>query len=125
MSKIIFTDKTREVATMIEIQTDIMMGLMAAGIERRIKTSGKTPFLHGGLRSSVHSIKRGMKTYEVVADKNYAAAQEAGTVRGHRIVKYTTSGTGKGWFREAIEFTKLRSKEYAKTAAEAAGLRQI
>lgn len=35
--------------------------------------------------------------------KEYAAAQEVGTVRGRPIKKYNTAGTGKGYARKGVQ----------------------
>lgn len=120
-----FTDKSKEIASRSAVMSDLMMGLMASGIEIQLKTSGKTPFQHGGLRSHARAVKIAAGHYEVTDDQEYAAAQEAGTVRGHAITHYTTPGTGKGFFRDAIETVKARGDDYARTAASAAGLRSF
>lgn len=120
-----FTDHHREVLSRSTAMTDMMMGLMAAGIEIQLKTSGNTPFKHGGLRSHARHIKIRHAEYEVSDDQEYAAAQEAGTVRGHPIRNYTTGGTGKGFFKRSIETVKARGEEYAFTAARAHGLGEV
>lgn len=121
MVKAEFTSNLSEVTMKTRQTVDLMMGLMAAGIENQIKTSGDTPFLHGGLRSHARHIKLGPGKYQIVDDQEYAAAQETGTTRGHRMVNYSTPGTGPHYFQKAVDRIKERQAEYAETAIKATG----
>jgi hypothetical protein len=111
------------------------MGLMAAGIENKIKTGGEVPLLpkstkyaqRGALRASIRHMKLADGKYAVTAGTGspaaaYAAAQEAGITRGHTIKNYSTPGTGAHWFRHAIDEIKGRANEYAEIAKTSAGL---
>lgn len=118
---ITFDDESKEFLARSLVMADNMMGQMAAGIEIQIKTSGKTPYKKGGLRAHARHTKIAAAHYEVTDDQEYAAAQEAGT-NPHPIRNYTTPGTGKGYFRAAIDTTLSRGDDYARSAANAAGL---
>lgn len=133
-----FDDKSKEFTSRTAVFSDAMMGLMAASIESKMKTGGEVPFLptstkwaqRGALRTSIRSRKMSVGHYVVTAGENspaaaYAAAQEAGTTRGHPIKNYSTAGTGPHWFIHAVEAIKERAGEYAQTAKRAAGLEQL
>jgi hypothetical protein len=122
-----FIDKSTEFTSRIAVFADTMMALMAASIESQIKTSGRVPFKKGALRSSIKSSKVSVGKYQVTAGTGttaaaYAAAQEAGTTRGHVMQNYTTPGTGAGWFQDGVDTVKQRTAEYAQTAQNAAGI---
>jgi hypothetical protein len=121
-TSVLFNDLNKEFVSRHAVFSDMMLGLMAAAIETRIKTGGITPFKKGGLRGSVRHRKVGVAEFEVTADKEYAAAQEVGTTRGHNIKNYTTGGTNKGWFQEAIDTTKKNEKHYAEVAQKSTGI---
>lgn len=116
-----FTSNVLEVKQKSRQTVDLMMGLMAADIEASIKTSGDTPFLHGGLRAHAKHIKNGVGEYTVIDDQEYAAAQEAGVTRGHQMKNYSTEGTGSHFMQKAIDKIKERQAEYAETAINATG----
>lgn len=122
-TSVIFNDVADSFATKHGVFSDMMLGLMAAAIETRIKTGGITPFKKGGLRSSVRHRKVGVAHFEVTADKEYAAAQEVGTTRGHAISKYTTAGTNKGWFQEAIDTVRKDEKHYVDVSQKSTGIK--
>ena len=122
-----FDDNSKEVVSRIAVFSDTLMALMAANIEIQAKTGGRTPFLHGALRSSIRSQKVSVANYKVTAGTGssaaaYAAAQEAGTTRGFPMRNYTTPGTGAGWFKGAISTVLERSVEYIETAKNTSGL---
>lgn len=117
---------------------DALMGLMAAGVDAKMKTSGEVPFLpkstkwaqRGALRASIRHNKLGTGSYVVTVGENspaetYAAAQEAGFTRGHPIKNYSTPGTGAHFFQHAVDDVKERAPEYIKAAKEAAGLGEL
>lgn len=133
--KTILNDRSSEFLVKNARFGDALMGLMAAGIDAKIKTSGEVPFLpkstkwaqRGALRASVRHNKISMGHYEVSVGENspaeaYAAAQEAGVTRGHPIRNYSTPGTGAHFTQHAIEDVVQRRPEYVKAAQEAAGL---
>lgn len=135
---ITFNNKSTEFISRVAVFSDTMMGLMATAMETQMKTSGKVPFLtkstknaqRGALRQSIRSTKLAVGKYAVTAGTGspaaaYAAAQEAGTTRGFPMRNYSTSGTGPGWFKDAIDTVKSRSSEYAVTASNASGLGSI
>ena len=133
-----FIDHSTEFMAKVHIFGDTMMGLMAAGIEAQIKTSGKVPLLpkstrhaqRGALRASIRHTKLALGKYAITAGTNspaasYAAAQEAGVTRGHVMKRYSTPGTGPHWFQDGITVIKGRSAEYAMAAKKAVGLENI
>lgn len=133
-----FTDNTKATLEQVAQFKDTMVMLMAAGIEARMKTGGKVPFLphstkwaqRGALRTSIRSVKLGIGRYAVTAGADgpaaaYAAAQEAGMTHGHRMTNYSTPGTGPHWFQEAIDYTKGRTAQYADAAKRAAGIGEM
>lgn len=124
-----FTNDQPEVLGKINQATDLMMGLMAAGIETQIKTSGNTPIDKGNLRSSARSVKVGDNHYEVQDSANYAAPQEVGhrTTKSGEVVEFKNHprGGGAGYFQKAIDTTMEREQEYAQTASKAVGLETL
>ena len=133
-----FNDNSMEFKARTAVFADSMMGLMAAGIENKMKTGGEVPFLpkstryaqRGALRTSIRSRKLSVGKYVVTAGENspagaYAAAQEAGQSRGHVFKNYSTPGTGPHWFVHAVDAIKGRASEYAQTAKRLAGLEQL
>jgi len=130
-----FTSNKIEFISKVAVFTDTLMGLMSAGIQARIITSGQVPFLpkstkwaqRGALRSSIRSVRLSVGHYAVTAGTGspaaaYAAAQEAGMTRGHPMKNYSTAGTGPHWFEEAIDTTILNSDQYVDAAKRIAGL---
>lgn len=114
---------------------DRLPGLMAAKIESTIKTSGEVPLLQksthnaqrGALRSSIRSQRLSEGKWSVTAGKGspasaYAAAQEAGTTRGHTIKNYSTPGTGPHFFQHGIDKVTGEMTSYVRQAAKAVGL---
>ena len=133
-----FVDRRTEFIAKTAVFSDALMGLMATGIQARIITSGKVPFLpkstkwaqRGALRQSIRSQKLAVGSYIVTAGVGspasaYAAAQEAGQTRGHPIRNYSTPGTGAHWFEEAIDTVILNADQYIEAAKSAAGLDEI
>jgi len=133
-----FIDHTDAFMVKNAVFTDLMMGLMAAALEAKIKTSGEVPLLpkstkyaqRGALRASIRHTRLSLGKYAVTAGTGgpaaaYAAAQEAGTTRGHPMIHYSTPGTGPHWFQHGIDNIKGRSEEFAKAAQQAVGLGSI
>lgn len=133
-----FNDRTTEFISKVGVFSDVMMGLMASGMENKMKTGNEVPLLpkstkwaqRGALRASIRHTKLAVGHYAVTAGEGgvaaaYAAAQEAGRTRGHTIRNYSTAGTGPHFFQHAIDNVKGRTKEYIAAAENAAGLRNI
>jgi len=100
---------------------EIAMAHMAQDIEILIKT-GRTPVKTGNLKSLV-THKRTPKGYKVESNADYSAVQELGTRRGARQFKdYTTPGTGKGWFKYAIDKVESKKDSYIREASRSAKL---
>lgn len=133
-----FIDNKTEFIAKSAAFTDLLMGLMAAKIQSSIITSGRVPLLpvstkwaqRGALRQSIRSVKLAVGMYVVTAGTGspaaaYAAAQEAGTTRGHVMKNYSTPGTGAHWFRDAIDTTIAQAPELIQRAKNAVGLEDI
>src|SRR3990167_10115193 len=91
---------------------DLVTGNMAQDIERAAKL--KVPVKTGDLQSSIKHYKTQRGTYRIEANKEYAAYQERGMRRdgSHQVKRYTTPGTGKQWFKGAINKAISHKKAY-------------
>lgn len=99
---------------------DMALAHMAQDIEIRIKTGGRTPVKTGGMKADVRHSKSGNGKYKVQALKEYSAVQELGRRAGAAAFnRYTTSGTGGGWFKEAVDTVVRKKDNYVKQAARA------
>ena len=102
---------------------DMGLAHMAQDIEIGIKTGGRTPFDKGALRGRTYHQKKAVLKYEVVAPVEYASVQEAGVRAGARpFTNYTTAGTGKGWFRGAVDNVVRGGDNYFRQAVRSVGL---
>lgn len=103
-----------------------IMPRMAMDIDRTIKTSGKIPRKDNLLADSVKHSRVTSRQYIVTAGSDqvrYAAVQEAGIRRGTREFKnYTTAGTGKGWFKGAVEGVTGKLESYIEEAKRSSRL---
>ena len=131
-------DNSAELKEKVAVFADALMGLMAAGIDSRMKTGGEVPFLpkstkwaqRGALRSSIRHNKLAPGRYEVTVGQNspaeaYAGVQEAGEARGRTFKNYSTPGTGAHFFQHAVDATKEKAIEYIRAAQDAAGMRGL
>jgi len=92
---------------------------MAQDIEILIKT-GRTPVKTGNLKSLVKH-RRTTNGYRVESNADYSAVQELGIRRGARaFTNYTTAGTGKGWFKFAIDKVESKKESYIREASRSA-----
>ncbi len=103
---------------------DMIQAHMSQDIEVAIKIGGRTPVDTGLMKSQVRSFKSPSGGYRVEANAVYSAYQERGEARdGSRKVRnYTTSGTGAGWFQDAIDKTIAKRDNYIDVARKAFGL---
>jgi hypothetical protein len=133
MSKAKFVSKVPQFLKKNDAFIDVLYGHMAMDIERlakmkvpvsNTKASGNKRGGGGHLQSSIYHerVRRGF--FRVVANKKYAAYQERGArIDGSRVVKkYSTPGTGKHWFKNAIDNTKRNRDNYIREARRAVGL---
>ena len=84
-----------------------------------IKSRTKAPFKTGDLRRDSYTRKVSTLKYRVSYWKEYAAYQERGMRKGgsHRVIHYTTAGTGKHFLRNAgNEVAKAMPRIYKKHA---------
>ena len=124
MSKGIFKSSRTIFNNKNEAFLDYVKGHMAMDIEVAIKTSAGTPVKTGGMKSEVRHFKTPTGSWRVEADKAYSAYQELGMRRdgSHKVRRYTTAGTSKGWFRRAINSVTRSRDQYIVEARRAVGL---
>jgi hypothetical protein len=98
-------DNTNGVMSKHNSVKDRALAMAAGDIKTLIHTSNRTPHLHGLLKASARPERIGFEKYRIVVPKAYAAYQERGMRYdgSHVIRKYTTPGTGKGWFNYALQ----------------------
>ena len=72
-----------------------------------IKAKTKAPFQKGGLRSDTE-VTGNNRTQRISFNKEYARFQEFGGDDARRVRKYTTSGTGKHYLKNAGDDVKRR-----------------
>lgn len=119
----IFTDKRPQMLTKHGRATDMALAMMAQDIEVIIKAGGRTPVKSGQMKSQVRHRKMGVLNYRVESNAEYSAVQELGRRAGARaFTNYTTPGTGRGWFADAINKTLARKYDYIRKAARSVGL---
>lgn len=122
-TKMRITNRHRAAIAKSAMATDMALAHMAQDIEIGIKTNGRTPFQKGALRGETYHEKKRVGKYEVIAPVEYAAVQEAGVRAGAApFSNYTTAGTGKGWFREAVNKVVTHGDQYFKEAHRAVAL---
>lgn len=106
-------DNTSQVLVQSDIAADMALAHMAQDVEimakqhvpvSNTKASGNRRGGGGHLQSSIRHRKGGRLVYFVEADKIYAAYQERGMRKDgtHVVRRYSTPGTGKNWFQNAI-----------------------
>jgi hypothetical protein len=111
-NRAVFNSKNREFKEMATAH-------MAQDIEILIKT-GRTPVKTGNLKSLVKH-RRMTNGYRVESNADYSAVQELGIRRGARaFTNYTTSGTGSGWFKNAIDKVESKKESYIREASRSA-----
>lgn len=121
-----FNKKNEEVKDMIlgHMAVDIVrMAKMKAPVANT-KASGNKRGGGGHLQSAIMFVRVGMGSYRVSANKSYAAYQERGMRADgtRRVKKYTTPGTGKHYFKEAIDKAWQNRHNYVQEAKRAVGL---
>lgn len=114
-------DKTGQILLKNNKIKDHALARAAGEIDTIIKTAGRTPFKHGFLKNTVRHEKISDGQYRIVVPAIYAAYQERGMRADgtHVVKKYTTPGTGKGWFQAALNTT---AKDFINIIKEAARL---
>jgi hypothetical protein len=81
-----------------------------------VKTAApKTPKRKGNLRNDVLKQVLGLHA-SIRWDKRYAQVQETGVIKGSRIRKYTTPGTGPHFAENAVRTEVQRADDYFKQA---------
>jgi hypothetical protein len=119
----IFSSKRDEFMKKNNSLVDMVTAHMAQDIERAIKIEVGTPVDTGQMKAATRSFRNGLGKHRVEINKEYAAVQEAGFIKGSRIQNYTTPGTSSGFFQRAIKNVWRRRTNYVTEAARALGLR--
>lgn len=112
---------------------DMVLAHMAIDITRMAKSkvpvsntkaSGNKRGGGGHLQSAIMFVRVQEASYRVSANKSYAAYQERGArIDGtRRVKKYTTPGTGKHYFKDAIDKAWQNRHNYIQEARKAVGL---
>lgn len=123
MAKARFTSDRREFLRKNNQFVDMVGAHMAQDIEIALKTGGRTPVKTGDLKGEMRheKIKRGH--YRVESPKEYSAVQEQGYRRGARaFTHYSTAGTGKGFFKKAVNSIVRNANSYVDEIARAVRL---
>lgn len=85
--------------------TNLFIRFLLDDVEKQ--STPLTPMNEGPLRQSTMKTLAGSNQYvtkgTIQWNKEYAAAQEVGTTRGHQITKYTTPGTGKNFALRGVQ----------------------
>lgn len=103
---------------------EMVMGRMAMDVERALKLTSGMPVKTGAMKSGTRHFRSPKGGFRVEIDKEYAAYQEAGARSDgtHVVRNYTTGGTGKGFFRKAINSVIRNRENYIKESRRALGL---
>jgi hypothetical protein len=116
-------DNTNKVLQDHDKIKDRALAYAAQDIEVIIKTGGRTPHRTGAMKASTKGKKIGIGKYQIEVPKAYASYQERGMRYdgSHRIRKYTTPGTSKGWFNSAIQTVAKNFPNLIKQATRVEG----
>lgn len=124
LTQVRFNNKTKEFIARNAVAVDAAIAFMAQDIEIIIKTGGQTPFRKGKLRGDTYHEKIAVQKYRVNVPVEYAAVQEKGYRTGAAPFKnYTTAGSGKGFFKDAVTKVSKKSDTYFKQAKDVAGIK--
>jgi hypothetical protein len=119
-----FIDKSGPVIDKVDKGIDIALAHLAQDIERSLKTDGKMPVDKGQMKANTRHRRIDAKQYIVEIRKNYALYQEVGKGKnGTTFRNYTTAGTGKHFFKYAIEKARDKTSLYFKNGLRLAGLK--
>lgn len=122
-TKISFVDKATEIIAREAVAMDAALAFMAQDIEIIIKTGGRTPRKTSTMKNRTVHTKISVGHYRVTMPMEYTAVQELGQRSGAKpFAHYTTPGTGKGFFREAVDNTESKALGYFKSGSTLAGL---
>lgn len=107
---------------------DMVTGHMAIDIERSLKADSGMPVKTGRMKASTRSFRNSRGNHRVEINSEYAAVQEQGRRLSGKgaptkpFKNYSTSGTGAGFFRRAINSVVGRKSTYIEEAARALNL---
>ena len=119
----VIIDKTNAVLFKHDKVKDRSLAYAAQDIETIIKTGGRTPKDGGHLLGRTRHERISSGKYRVIAPVAYASYQERGmrSDGSHVVKKYSTPGTGKGWFNAAIHTVAKNFPNLIKQAASMEG----
>lgn len=121
-TRVKFTDNTRAQTAKTAQAIEMGMAHIAQDVEIQIKAGGRTPVKQGHLRGRTRHERMLPFKWRVLANVEYAVAQELGRA-GNKIFRhYTTPGTGAGWFQEAVDKVTRSKNQYMIEAARAVKL---
>lgn len=108
-----FTSDRREFLRKNNQFIDMVGAHIAQDVEVAVKTGGRTPVKSGDMKAEVRHFRLGRGKYRVESPKEYSEVQEKGQRRGSRpFTNYTTPGTGKGWFSNAVNSIVRNANSY-------------
>lgn len=121
MGKPIFKSNTGGFMRKNDAFIDMVQGHMAMDIEVNLKSRAGMPVKTGAMKSETRHFRSPNGGFRVEIDKSYAAYQEAGMRAdgSHRVKNYTTAGTGKGFFKKAIDMVVRNKDTYVQEARRA------
>lgn len=102
------TDNTASALIDIDRKVSLAIRYMLERVDATAEP--KTPRKFGNLRRDVIKQVLG-KTGTIAWPKKYAAAQEAGVIRGSKIRNYTTAGTGPHYAENAVKAVVASSEQ--------------
>ena len=106
-------DNTATVNLQNDLQASLFLRFFLDDVEKN--SDPLTPKKEGQLRRGTVKSVLGMKA-TIIWNKEYAAAQEAGTTQGHPITHYTTPGTGKAYAKRGVEKAMKNSQSTMRKA---------
>lgn len=124
MSAPIFKSNTPDFLRKNDAFIDMVQGHMAMDIEVALKNSAGMPVKTGAMKSETRHFRSASGGFRVEIGKAYASFQEAGVRQdgSHVVKKYTTGGTGKGFFKRAINMVVKNRENYISEAKRALNL---
>jgi len=119
----IIIDNTNKILMNIDKVKDKALSLAVGDITTIVKTGGRTPRLTGRMMAATRPNKVSQGHYQVIIPVVYATYQERGMRAdgSHRVRKYTTAGTGKGFLQAALDTVGRNFNNLIRNAARMEG----
>lgn len=128
MGKARFTSSRANFLRKNDAFIDMVTGHMALDIERGLKSTSGMPVKTGRMKGSTRHFRNNRGKFRIEVNSEYAAVQEKGRrltgvgAPTREFKKYTTTGTGHGFFRRAVDSVLSRKGSYITEATEALNL---